>query len=443
MDSTPPPGSTNKPVTTPDSRRCDTCGAPLRFEPASVDLCCRHCRAAEAIAPATTGVGELAYETTVGPGASTDDEIEVVTLTCADCGAPSEYPPNTLSASCPFCRTPFVGTPTSTRTLTPAGVIPLSITDEQARAHTKGWLGNRWFAPRHLDKVATNALDGSYSPSWVFSMSSVADYRGRRGDNYQDTETHTTTDSNGNPTTETRTVTKIRWRSASGTVQLRFDGVTAYSGTGAITRFGPDLEPWGLDRMVPYADDYLRGTESQTYTAPPAAGLAQARERTTNAVEDAIRRDIGGDHQEISSVDRRDHDIGFRYVMLPGWEATYRHRDDTYFVAINGQTGKVAGTRPYSKVKIAIAVGMAVAVIGLAVFLLTRSSESPPAGTPTPTTVVGPTTTGEAITPTTVAPNASAPTTAVGLPAPLVTPVPAIVDDPSSASQPAPSANSP
>ena len=404
-----PAGSTGDIVSTPASRRCDNCGAPLRFEPASADLRCRHCRGAEPVQPPVDpgdpGPAEQDYLATVGDRASTDDDLEPVRLQCADCGAPSDYPPNTLAASCPYCRTPFVGAPTSTRTVVPIGVIPLTVTEDQARTNTKAWLGNRWFAPRHLDKVATGALRSGYTPAFVFSMSSTAAYRGRRGDNYLDTETYTTTDANGNRSTHIRTVTKIRWRSASGSVQVNFRGVTAFAGTDPLSRFGEDLEPFQVDEVEPFREDFLRGTTAHTYTKPPAAGLQRARDRTQDAVEDAIRADIGGDHQEIHDVDRRDRDIGFRYLLLPGWEATYRHRDDTYQLAVNGRSGEVAGTRPYSKVKIALAVGAAVAVIALIVLLVMRANSSQP------TTPSGPGPTTTLVVPTTRPPTPTSPTT--------------------------------
>lgn len=316
--------------------------------------------------------------------------------------------------------------------------MPLAVTEDQARANTRTWLGNRWFAPRHLDKVATEALRSGYTPAWVFSMATTASYRGRRGDNYLDTETYTTTDSNGNTTTQTRTVTKIRWRPASGTLHLQFRDVTAFAGTDPLSRFGEDLEPWALDEVVAYQDDYLLGSAAQVYTAPPAAGLERARVRTTGQVEDAIRRDIGGDHQEIHDVQRRDDDIGFRYLMLPGWEATYRHRDDTYQLAVNGRTGEVAGTRPYSKVKIAIAVGVAIAVIALIVLLVVRSSSgSGPSTAPTPPTTVvatsapptsapSPTTATSSSSPTSDAPPVTDATVAPAVPPSSAAPAPSL-----------------
>ena len=54
--------------------------------------------------------------------------------------------------------------------------------------------------------------------------------------------------------------------------------------------------------------------------------------------------------------------------MLPVWFMSYMYNGKVYEFAINGQTGKLAGTPTLSKAKLALfscAVGAAVAVIGM------------------------------------------------------------------------------
>jgi hypothetical protein len=52
--------------------------------------------------------------------------------------------------------------------------------------------------------------------------------------------------------------------------------------------------------------------------------------------------------------------------MLPVWFLSYNYKGRVYEFAVNGQTGKLAGTPPLSKGKLALfcaGVGLAVAVI--------------------------------------------------------------------------------
>ena len=78
-----------------------------------------------------------------------------------------------------------------------------------------------------------------------------------------------------------------------------------------------------------------------------------------------IRADIGGDEQRIGAMQTRYSDITFKHVLLPVWLASYRFGNRAWQVVVNGRTGAVSGERPYSKVKIAVAV-----VLGLIVLVV-------------------------------------------------------------------------
>jgi hypothetical protein len=84
-------------------------------------------------------------------------------------------------------------------------------------------------------------------------------------------------------------------------------------------------------------------------------------------IRSSICSDIGGDHQQISSVDTVYNDITFKHILLPIWLSAYRYSEKVYRFMINGRTGEVQGERPYSAVKITLAV-LGVIAIGIAVY---------------------------------------------------------------------------
>jgi hypothetical protein len=86
-------------------------------------------------------------------------------------------------------------------------------------------------------------------------------------------------------------------------------------------------------------------------------------------IESDCRDDIGGDEQRVHSVSTRYFDITYKLMLLPVWIAAYLHGGKTFQVMINGRTGTVVGQRPYSPLKIAMAVLAALVVIALAVLL--------------------------------------------------------------------------
>jgi len=48
--------------------------------------------------------------------------------------------------------------------------------------------------------------------------------------------------------------------------------------------------------------------------------------------------------------------VTFKHILLPVWLAAYKYNGKTYRFVVNGQTGRVQGERPWSAIKIAIAV---------------------------------------------------------------------------------------
>jgi hypothetical protein len=84
-----------------------------------------------------------------------------------------------------------------------------------------------------------------------------------------------------------------------------------------------------------------------------------------NAIDAAIRRDIGGDQQRISAQTTVVDEIRFKHLLLPVWVGSYRYAGKTYQVVVNGQSGEVEGDRPFSIIKIAFAVLLALIVVAI------------------------------------------------------------------------------
>jgi hypothetical protein len=107
---------------------------------------------------------------------------------------------------------------------------------------------------------------------------------------------------------------------------------------------------------VPYQPEYLVGYSALRYDVDPAQALGEAKAGMVKVIEEDCRADIGGSHQRVTSMDTRYADLMFKLLLLPIWIAAYSYRGHTYQVIVNAQTGEVLGDRPYSMVKIALAI---------------------------------------------------------------------------------------
>jgi hypothetical protein len=263
-----------------------------------------------------------------------------------------------------------IGTGTS-RLIKPQALIPFRLTEAEARKAMGAWLGRLWFAPNGLVEYARRgrALNGMYVPYWTFDAATRSRYKGQRGDAYYETQT-VTVNVNGRSERRQQQVRKIRWTPRSGWVSRRFDDVLVLASTSLPRRYTEALEPWGLDALVAYRPDYLAGFTAEGYTVPLAAGRDIAREKMAAVILQDVRRDIGGDEQQVSRVDTDYSAETFKHILLPVWMAAYRYGGKTYRFVVNGQTGKVQGERPYSAWKIALAVILGLALVAALAVLL-------------------------------------------------------------------------
>ena len=134
-------------------------------------------------------------------------------------------------------------------------------------------------------------------------------------------------------------------------------------------RFTDALAPWDLSTLTPYEPRFLAGFRAEGYTVPVEEGYGEARAIMNAVIEQDVRRDIGGDQQRIGQMQTEVGALTFKHVLLPVWLAAYRYRGKSFRFVVNGRTGTVEGERPYSAVKIAVAVALALLVAGIIAYL--------------------------------------------------------------------------
>jgi DNA-directed RNA polymerase subunit RPC12/RpoP len=291
---------------------------------------------------------------------------------CTACGAESSLNPNVTAGRCPFCGSPIVTQGHPHRQIKPRSLLPFHVRRERADAAFKRWLDSLWFAPNDLKKFAyAGGLKGVYIPYWTYDANTDSHYTGQRGDDYWETQ-HYTTMVNGKPSRQTRQVRKTRWRSVSGQVFNTFDDILILASHSLPRNYTESLEPWDLQNLVPYADEYLAGFVAESYQMPLDEGFTHAKQVMDEHIAASIRRDIGGDHQRIHSTDTRYDDITFKHVLLPLWISAYRYRDRSFRFLVNARTAEVCGERPYSPWKITLAILAALLLVLIVLFFINQ-----------------------------------------------------------------------
>jgi DNA-directed RNA polymerase subunit RPC12/RpoP len=344
---------------------CGQCGAALTFAPGTQTLTCGYCGFQNPIPQSQVAVEEANYARALEELASHAETVEARTLKCTACGADVDLPGQTMALPCPFCGSDLVATATSCRRIKPGALLPFKVPGEQAWGLFRGWLLSRWFAPAKMRHAADHPerLRGMYVPHWTYDCRTTSRYSGMRGDHYM-----VTVGTGKNR----RTVMHTRWRPASGVVESRFDDVLIVA-SHSLPPHAAELVPWDLKQLVPYADEYLSGFGSESYQVDLPAGFDLARSIMDERIAELVRRDIGGDVQQIHDVQTRYDDLTYKHILLPIWISAYRFRQRVYRFLVNARTGEVQGERPWSWWKISGTVLAAAGLVAALVLFLQAS----------------------------------------------------------------------
>ncbi len=345
---------------------CKNCAGKLVFAPGTTSMRCESCGTENTITidmkANLEATKELDYLSHINKAVSQAATQKIVTVKCKACGAETTFNPNIISSECDFCGSPMVAKQGEEHSvIKPSSVLPFKIDQRRSIELFKKWIEGLWWAPSALKKRASQngKLNGIYIPYWTYDARTFTNYRGERGDDYQETETF----KNDKGETETRTVTKTRWTSVSGRVNNVFDDVLVVASKSLPTTHVDRLEPWNLKELTAYDDKFLTGFKTETYQIELKEGFEVAKVKMDTIIDQTIRRDIGGDHQRITQTNTRHENVTFKHVLLPLWISAYKYNAKSYRFMVNGQTGKVQGERPYSAIKIIFAILAVIAVI--------------------------------------------------------------------------------
>lgn len=358
----------NTPTRIANELVCPSCAGPLRFSPTQNKLVCEYCQTVVDIPDSDIKIEEIDYQKYINDTFNQEATRTVAVVDCSTCGAETSLPENVTSSLCPFCGSSLVVQNATTRQLLqPRGVLPFKIEQREALPIFRKWLGQLWFAPNDLQNFARQEgkLIGVYIPYWTYDSQTQSSYSGLRGDNYIDYVRQTVTDEQGRSRTETVPITRTRWFPASGNVSLAFDDILVVASTSLPDQYVYAIEPFDLNNLQSFNEKYLSGFRAESYQKNVKEGLVDAKVRMDIFIRDAVRRDIGGDQQQINNICTNHYDITFKHILLPIWISAYRYNGKVYRFLINGRTGKVSGERPYSIIKISLAIIAAAIIIGL------------------------------------------------------------------------------
>ena len=335
---------------------CERCGADLEFHIGAQSLKCPFCGYVKDLsidedsAVEEQDFGDMLAMLAEKRKEGASENVETEEVRCSSCAASVTFTGTLTSSECAYCGSPIQreNVHRAKHRVPVDGVLPFQVNRSRAKENLRAWTTSRWFAPNEfLKRGVEGRFNGVYTSFWTYDTLTANVYHGQRGERYW-----VTVGTGDRKRRERRT----RWYPAHGSFQRFFDDVLVCAARGLPKKLVRKLEPWPLHECLPFNQESLAGFLAETYDTSLKEGFAEAKARIDEAIHQEVRRRIGGDEQRVLSLSTRCDAITYKHLLLPAWLLTYRYNEKPYRVIVNAASGEVQGERPYSWVKITLAV---------------------------------------------------------------------------------------
>ena len=344
-------------VTAREEYHCPACGAEAHWNPGKQALVCPFCGT---VSPAKletiNGAAVVREHDLVAalrgiPDSARGWQAEKTSVRCQSCQAISVFDADKVGKRCEFCGSssivPYEQVKDAFR---PESLLPMKISESSARDLIRAWYGRQWLAPNAFRlRALTDTAAAVYLPYWTFDASVHADWTADAGDYY-----YTGTGKNR--------VRHVRWYPASGSLDHAFDDELICASTGVRSGLLRKIEPFPTSELVPYDAGFVAGWTVERYQIDLVAAAEESRRRMDAQIESLCASQVPGDTHRNLVVDSTYTGQTFKHILAPIWLLTYTYGPTSYQVVVNGVSGKMAGTRPWSWIKITLLVLVALAI---------------------------------------------------------------------------------
>lgn len=343
--------------------KCPNCGGGLEFSVGTQKFACPYCLSAFKIKELKEGEAEKPSEDPMDSLEAAESEPEISfqeaensedfakhtqLYHCPSCGAEVISDDHTAASLCHYCHSAVLLSGRLSGKYLPAGVIPFKKTSEEAKSKYQEWSNKLWFTPKdYRSEASLENLTGVYLPFWLADCSLNAhlnavgrNIRSWREGDYEITET--------------------REYLVERSGYFEFGKVPADGSSKAEDSLMNAIEPFDYQELTGFTGEYLAGFMAEKYDVESNDVLPRVKTRVDAAATQSLLSTVlGYDSVSVTNFMGQLARLKWTYALLPVYMLTYRYKDKDYSFAINGQTGRLAGSPPLSWPK---ALGMAAAI---------------------------------------------------------------------------------
>ncbi|MCR5691016.1 MAG: hypothetical protein K6G62_02245 [Eubacterium sp.] len=300
--------------------QCKSCGGNMVFDPGKQAMICPHC-------------GGKNTETREG-----DDSL----VTCAACGGQIEIGTYESSSRCPYCQNYLIFDSRVEGDYEPDLIIPFQLSKEKAIQAMEEAFKKRTFTPMSfLSQKTLESMKGVYVPFFFHDYDLSGRFLGKgkkvrswRSGNYIYTET---------------SIYEVERQ-----MKASFQGIPVDASIAMDDGTMDLMEPYRDEKFTDFDPKYMSGFYGEVYNMP-AEELRPRADVKANEYGQNLMRESLGDYSSLQpEVQEIRSETGkVSYGLLPVWVYKYRWMGKEYPFYVNGQTGKVVGVTPISRLKVA------------------------------------------------------------------------------------------
>lgn len=333
--------------------KCPSCNASINYNPKDKNWVCEYCGSKFTLEQLKEN--EANYEHTsvkeskeLKETKEEKDSVDIPELDqyhCQDCGAEIIADKNTAATFCVYCKNTAILKSRLSDKFEPSKIIPFSKTKEDAIAAFLTVGKGKILMPKEFDDPQNiQELTGVYIPFWLYSckMKGFVSGKGTKvmtwaTNDYYYTKTDTY---------------KVERGGIFNFENIPVDGSVRFND--AIMN---SIEPFNYDEMEDFNYSYLSGFLAEKYDVEKNEAKKITIDRAKNTTIDELQSKARGSGYATFVAETKETNVeeeNIDYVLLPVWMVNIKYKDKMYTFAMNGQTGKMIGDVPYSKLRLVL-----------------------------------------------------------------------------------------
>lgn len=316
--------------------KCNNCGGLMTFSPDKKEMYCEHCDsvATEAMNPST----EMS--------------------SCPNCGAPVEAGTYDSTTKCEHCGAAIVFEARVSGGYEPHIIIPFKIGKETVKQKLKMHFNKNLFLPStFLQNAYLEKMEGIYVPFWMYDYDANYDYEA--------TGTKIRRWTSGNTEFTETSIYRIQRN-----MDIDFDLIPVDASIKMVDGIMDLIEPYNYEAIEKFKASYMAGFDGEVYNYSYQDMEPRAKDKAAKYADMLVMQTINGYNNvrpERKALNL--NPVGVNYALLPVWRYVYEYQGSFYEFYINGQTGKIVGEPPMSKMKMFGYTGFFFVLMNIILFL--------------------------------------------------------------------------